>query len=76
MTEEDEIKAKDSNGNILQDGDAVQLIKDLPVKGSSIVLKRGTIIKGIRLTSDPNEIDCRAEKVKNLVLKTMFVKKV
>jgi protein PhnA len=76
MTEEDEIKAKDSSGNILQDGDAVQLIKDLPVKGSSIVLKRGTIIKGIRLTSDPNEIDCRAEKVKNLVLKTMFVKKV
>jgi protein PhnA len=60
----------------LQDGDAVQLIKDLPVKGSSIVLKRGTIIKGIRLTNDPNEIECRAEKVKNLVLKTMFVKKV
>ena len=76
MTEDHDIKTKDSNGNILQDGDAVQLIKDLPVKGSSIVLKRGTIIKGIRLTSDPNEIDCRAEKVKNLVLKTMFVKKV
>jgi len=76
MAEEDDIKTKDSNGNVLQDGDAVQLIKDLPVKGSSIVLKRGTIIKGIRLTNDPNEIECRAEKVKNLVLKTMFVKKV
>ncbi len=73
---DDDIKTKDSNGSILQDGDAVQLIKDLPVKGSSIVLKRGTIIKGIRLTSNPAEIDCRAEKVKNLVLKTAFVKKV
>ncbi len=76
MVDEDDIKTKDGNGNLLQDGDSVQLIKDLPVKGSSIVLKRGTVIKGIRLTNDPNEIDCRAEKVKNLVLKTMFVKKV
>lgn len=76
MADEDDIKTKDSNGNVLQDGDAVQLIKDLPVKGSSIVLKRGTVIKGIRLTNNPAEIECRAEKVKNLVLKTMFVKKV
>jgi protein PhnA len=53
----------------------VTLIKDLKVKGSSAVLKRGTLIKNIRLTDDPAEIDCRAEKVKGLVLRTEFVRK-
>jgi protein PhnA len=66
---------KDSNGAILKDGDNVTLIKDLKVKGSSTTLKRGTMIKGIRLTGDPDEIDCRHEKVKGLVLRTEFVKK-
>ncbi len=66
---------RDSNGAELKDGDSVTLIKDLKVKGSSIVLKRGTLIKNIRLTDDPDEIDCRAEKVKDLVLRTEFVKK-
>jgi alkylphosphonate utilization operon protein PhnA len=66
---------KDSNGAILKDGDNVTLIKDLKVKGSSTTLKRGTLIKGIRLTGDPDEIDCRHEKIKGLVLRTEFVKK-
>ena len=66
---------KDANGSELKDGDAVTLIKDLKVKGSSIVLKRGTLIKNIRLKNDPAEIECRADKVKDLVLRTEFVKK-
>ena len=74
MTDE-EIKVKDSNGNILKDGDSVTLIKDLPVKGTNVTLKRGTLIKNIRLTSNPEEVDCHAEKLKNIVLKTCFLKK-
>lgn len=66
---------RDSNGAILADGDNVTLIKDLKVKGTGITLKRGTLIKGIRLTDEPGEIECRAEKVRDLVLKTEFVKK-
>jgi protein PhnA len=66
---------KDSNGTELKDGDSVTLIKDLKVKGSSVVLKRGTLIKNIRLTADPAEIECRAEKIKDLVLRTEFLKK-
>ncbi|MBP9763906.1 MAG: alkylphosphonate utilization protein [Gammaproteobacteria bacterium] len=67
---------KDSNGTMLSEGDSVQLIKDLKVKGTSITLKRGTVIKNIRLTSDSEEIDCRVEKIKGLVLKTCFLKKI
>ncbi len=66
---------KDSNGIELKDGDSVTLIKDLKVKGTSSVLKRGTLIKNIRLTVDPAEIECRAEKIKDLVLRTEFLKK-
>jgi protein PhnA len=66
---------RDSNGAELKDGDSVTLIKDLKVKGASIVLKRGALIKNIRLTDNPAEIDCRADKVKDLVLRTEFVKK-
>ncbi len=66
---------RDSNGAELSDGDSVTLIKDLKVKGTSVTLKRGTLIKNIRLTGDDGEIECRAEKVKDLVLKTEFVKK-
>lgn len=66
---------RDSNGTILADGDNVTLIKDLKVKGTSVTLKRGTLVKGIRLTGDPNEIECRVEKVKGLVLRTEFLKK-
>ncbi|HTM76918.1 MAG TPA: alkylphosphonate utilization protein [Devosia sp.] len=66
---------KDSNGTQLNDGDAVTLIKDLKVKGTSVTLKRGTLIKNIRLTGDIAEIECNAEKVKGLVLRTEFLKK-
>ena len=66
---------KDSNGNVLKDGDAVTLIKDLKVKGANTTLKRGTVIKNIRLTGNPAEIECNAEKVKNLVLRVEFLKK-
>ena len=66
---------KDSNGNTLADGDSVTLIKDLKVKGTSLTLKRGTMIKNIRLTDDEEEVECNAEKVKGLVLKTCFLKK-
>ncbi|MGL5115580.1 MAG: alkylphosphonate utilization protein [Beijerinckiaceae bacterium] len=68
-------ETRDSNGAILKDGDNVTLIKDLKVKGTSVTLKRGTIVKGIRLTGDPEEVDCRVEKVKGLVLRTEFLKK-
>ncbi|MGL5632199.1 MAG: alkylphosphonate utilization protein [Azovibrio sp.] len=67
---------KDSNGTPLNDGDTVQIIKDLKVKGTSVTLKRGTQIKNIRLTDDEEEIECNAEKVKGLVLKTCFLKKI
>ncbi len=66
---------RDSNGTELKDGDSVTLIKDLKVKGTSVVLKRGTMIKNIRLTGDPAEVECRAEKIKDLVLRTEFLKK-
>ena len=70
-----EIKVKDSNGTILNEGDSVQVIKDLKVKGTSVTLKRGTLIKNIHLTDNEEEIECNAEKVKGLVLKTCFLKK-
>jgi protein PhnA len=69
------ITVRDSNGAELKDGDSVTLIKDLKVKGSSAVLKRGTVIKNIRLTDDPAEIECRSDKIKGLVLRTEFLKK-
>ncbi|NBO19784.1 MAG: alkylphosphonate utilization protein [Proteobacteria bacterium] len=71
----DELKVKDSNGAQLHDGDSVTVIKDLKVKGTSATIKRGTLIKNIRLTDNEEEIECNAEKVKGLVLKTCFLKK-
>jgi len=67
--------AKDSNGTALADGDSVMVIKDLKVKGTSVTLKRGTVVKNIRLTDDDDLIECNAEKVKGLVLRTEFLKK-
>ena len=67
---------KDSNGNTLNDGDSVQIIKDLKVKGTSVALKRGSVAKNIRLTEDPEEVECNVDKVKGLVLKTCFLKKI
>ena len=66
--------AKDAFGNILADGDTIKTIKDLKVKGSSIVLKQGVTIKKIRLTEDVEEIDCKVDG-SNITLKTCFVKK-
>jgi protein PhnA len=71
MTDE----TRDSNGNILKDGDSVTLIKDLKVKGTSETLKRGTLVKNIRLTGDTGEVECNTRQVKGLVLKTEFLKK-
>ncbi|HUH49598.1 MAG TPA: alkylphosphonate utilization protein [Mycoplana sp.] len=67
--------ARDAAGNALADGDSVTLIKDLKVKGTNTTLKQGTVIKSIRLTENPEEIDCRHETVKGLVLRTEFVRK-
>ncbi len=69
------MEVKDCHGNLLAEGDSVQVIKDLKVKGSSVTLKRGTLIKNIHLTDDEEAIECNAEKVKGLVLKTCFLKK-
>ena len=66
--------ARDSNGAELFDGDAVTVIKDLKVKGSSMVIKRGTKVKSIRLTDNPEEVDCKIEG-SSIVLKTCFLKK-
>lgn len=66
---------RDAAGNVLADGDQVTLIKDLKVKGTSTTLKQGTVIKAIRLTDNPEEIDCRFEGIKGLVLRTEFVRK-
>lgn len=69
------IEVRDSVGNLLADGDSVTLIKDLTVKGANQTLKRGTVIKSIRLTGDAQEIDCRYEGIKGLVLRAEFVRK-
>ena len=65
----------DAGGNVLADGDSVVLIKDLKVKGAGQTLKQGTVIKTIRLTDNPEEIDCLHETIRGLVLRTEFVRK-
>lgn len=69
------VEVRDAVGNPLADGDQVTLVKDLVVKGAGQTLKRGTLIKSIRLTGDPQEIDCKYEGIKGLVLRAEFVKK-
>ena len=73
--EEIENIVKDSNGNILSDGDSVSVIKDLKVKGSSSVVKVGTKVKGIRLVEGDHNIDCKIEGIGPMKLKSAFVKK-
>jgi protein PhnA len=68
------MEVKDSNGNVLNDGDTVTLIKDLKVKGSSLNLKRGTVVKKIKLTDNEDEVDCRIAG-SSIVLRTEFLKK-
>jgi len=69
------MEVKDSNGTLLEEGDSVQVIRDLKVKGASDTLKRGTVIKNIRLTSKAEEIECRIGR-STIVLKTCFMKKI
>ncbi len=67
---------KDANGNVLVDGDTVTVIKDLKVKGSSLVVKVGTKVKNIRLVSGDHDIDCKIDGIGPMKLKSEFVKKV
>ena len=67
---------KDSVGNPLTDGDTVTVIKDLKVKGSSLVVKRGTKVKNIRLVDGDHDIDCKIDGIGAMGLKSEFVKKV
>lgn len=69
------VEVRDAVGNLLTDGDQVTLIKDLEVKGAGQTIKRGTLIKSIRLTGDAQEIDCRYDGIKGLVLRAEFVRK-
>jgi len=67
---------KDANGNILQDGDTVTVIKDLKVKGTSLVVKVGTKVKNIKLVEGDHDIDCKIDGIGPMKLKSEFVKKV
>ncbi|MDO8179508.1 MAG: zinc ribbon domain-containing protein YjdM [Undibacterium sp.] len=74
-SDSDDRIVKDSNGNVLSDGDAVVLIKDLKVKGSSITLKMGSKVKSIRLVGGDHEVDCKMD-AGSFMLKACFLKKV
>ncbi|MFD3394990.1 zinc ribbon domain-containing protein YjdM [Aquirufa sp. OSTEICH-129V] len=74
MEDSEELIVRDSNGAVLKEGDAVTVIKDLKVRGSSGVIKRGTMVKNIRLTDDADEIEGKVEK-SVMVLRTEFLKK-
>jgi protein PhnA len=71
----DEKVVKDSNGTILADGDDVTVIKDLKVKGSSLVVKVGTKVKNIRLVEGDHDIDCKVPGIGPMQLKSCYVKK-
>jgi len=76
VTDSDEVKVvRDANGNVLQDGDTITVIKDLKVKGSSSVVKVGTKVKNIRLVDGDHDIDCKIEGFGAMKLKSEFVKK-
>ena len=74
MDENEELVVRDCNGAVLKEGDSVTVIKDLKVRGSSGVIKRGTMVKNIRLTDDADEIEGKVEK-SVMVLRTEFLKK-
>ena len=69
------VEVRDAVGNLLGDGDSVILVKDLKVKGTNVTLRRGEVIRSIRLTGDAQEIDCRHDAIKGLVLRAEFVRK-
>ncbi|MBD8489311.1 alkylphosphonate utilization protein [Echinicola sp. CAU 1574] len=75
IEEEIALVVKDSNGNVLQDGDAVVVIKNLPVKGAPSPIKAGTKVKNIRLVEGDHNIDCKIDGFGNMALKSEFVKK-
>jgi protein PhnA len=75
QAEQGKVEVRDAVGNLLADGDQVTLIKDLDVKGAGQTLKRGTLIRSIRLTGDSQEIDCKFDGIKGLVLRAEFVRK-
>lgn len=75
VMETDELKVTDSNGNLLSDGDTVTVIKDLKVKGSSLVVKVGTRVRNIRLVLGDHNIDCKIDGIGAMKLKSEFVKK-
>ncbi len=72
---EDDDTVRDANGNVLQSGDTVVVIKDLKLKGSSLVIKGGTKVKNIRLVDDDHDIDCKIDGIGAMGLKSEFVKK-
>ncbi|MEH7112285.1 zinc ribbon domain-containing protein YjdM [Neobacillus niacini] len=74
-TEEEKV-IKDANGNVLNDGDSVTVIKDLKVKGSSSTLKQGTKVKNIRLVDGDHNIDCKIDGFGSMSLKSEYVKKI
>jgi protein PhnA len=74
-TDDAAVVVRDAVGNVLADGDQVTLVKDLTVKGAGQTLKRGTLIRSIRLTGDAQEIDCKFDGIKGLVLRAEFVRK-
>lgn len=77
MNEEDEdvVIQRDAHGNILANGDSIVLIKDLKLKGSSTVIKQGAKAKNIRLTDEEGLIECSIDGMRDIVLKTEFIKK-
>lgn len=74
-TDDAQNKVLDSNGNVLEDGDTITVIKDLKVKGSSAVVKVGTKVKNIRLVDGDHDIDCKIDGIGAMKLKSEFVKK-
>jgi protein PhnA len=73
--DDDKLVVRDANGNVLNDGDFVTVIKDLKIKGSSSILKVGTKVKILRLVDGDHDIDCKIEGIGSMMLKSIFVKK-
>jgi protein PhnA len=73
--DDDQVIVRDSNGTILSNGDTIFAIKDLKIKGSSAVIKRGTVVKNIRLTNDPKLVEGNTGKLKNMVFEVQYFKK-
>jgi protein PhnA len=71
----DTLVVKDANGNVLQDGDTVVLVKDLPVKGAPKPIKAGTKVKNIKLTTGDHNIDCKIDGFGAMALKSIYVRK-